>query len=68
MEGLTGPGAGGGGRPRKPAAIVRESLEPGKTVSMVARRSGVDPDRLSGKMSTSSVRLAPRSRNRGEVR
>ncbi|MGO4766271.1 IS3 family transposase [Cupriavidus sp. 2KB_3] len=46
MEVLTGPERRRRWTPDEKLAMVRESCEPGKTVSMVARRHGVNPNQL----------------------
>ncbi len=46
MEVLTGPERRRRWSAEEKAAMVRESLEPGKTVSMVARQHGVNPNQL----------------------
>jgi len=46
VEVLTGPERRRRWTPDEKLAMVRESCEPGKTVSMVARRHGVNPNQL----------------------
>jgi transposase len=46
MEVLTGPERRRRWSVEEKLAMVRESLEPGKTVSMVARQHGVNPNQL----------------------
>jgi transposase len=46
MEVLTGPERWRRWSAEEKAAMARESLEPGKTVSMVAHHHGVDPNQL----------------------
>ena len=46
MEVLTGPGRRRRWSAEEKLAMVRESFEPGKTVSMVARQHGVNPNQL----------------------
>jgi transposase len=46
MEVLTGPERGRRWSSDEKLAMVRESLEPGKSVSMVARQHGVNPNQL----------------------
>ena len=46
VEVLTGPERRRRWSPDEKLAMVRESCEPGKTVSMVARQHGVNPNQL----------------------
>ncbi|MNN51339.1 IS2 repressor TnpA [compost metagenome] len=46
VEVLTGPERRRRWSPEEKLAMVRESCEPGKTVSMVARQHGVNPNQL----------------------